>query len=348
MTEAPTDAAKRELGCDEDILENQVSSDAQESVLKSEDILPIILLELKGALLEEPLGHTATDALNPTTEGTLSWKASLCSLLLVNRSFFQAGSNLLWNTMETLEPVFRLLPWYTKTRYNGLGNYQYNGSVDWERFNFYASRIQGFHLISSPEDDFPISSPWLLQLLTLHERPDPLFPILQSIIVIPEAFPRLQVLFLLVGPSLRSLEVFSCSEISDYAIIPSDWEAYASESEEAFTEEVLDNLIALLPRVSVSSPQLQSLTYRGPFSVDLFHHLSQLKSLVSMHLTMANSYGGLLAPSKCFAKLTSLQHLVLEAPLLDVEFPLPEVVAVELDTLEIAVGQHTSLRERIQ
>ncbi|RXW18323.1 hypothetical protein EST38_g7535 [Candolleomyces aberdarensis] len=348
-TEAPTDPAKRELGCDEDILENQVLSDAQESVLESEDILPIILLELKGALLEEPLGHTATDASSPTTGRTLSWKASLCSLLLVNRSFFQAGSNLLWNTMEILEPVFRLLPWYTKTRYNGLGNFQYNGSVDWERFNFYASRIQGFHLISSPEDDFSISSSWLLQLFTLHERPDPLFPILQSIIVTPEAFPGLQVLFLLVGPSLRLLEVFSCSEISDSASIPSDWEAYAGESKEGFREEVQANLIAVLPKVSVSSPQLQSFTYRGPVSMDLFLHISQLKGLVSMNLTMANAYGALLAPYKCLAKLSSLRHLVLEAPLLDALdwWPSPEErVNVDLDTLQVTTTATQQFRLR--
>jgi hypothetical protein len=172
---------------------------------------------------------------------------------------------------------------------------------------------------------------------------------LQSIIVTPKAFPGLHVLFLLIGPSLRSLEIFSCSKISDYADIPPDWEAYAGESKEAFREEVQENLIAVLPKVSVSSLQLQSFTYRGPFSNDLFHHISQLKGLVSMQLTMANLHNGLLAPLGCFSKLASLRHLVLEAPLLQAETSLPHPLVVALDTLKITTnpGQHSCLRDSI-
>jgi hypothetical protein len=92
-------------------------------VLKSEDILPIILLELKGYLLDldQPLSDHTMDPSSSTGEKTSSWRASFLPLLLVDKSFLQAGSNLLWNTMETLAPVFRLLPWYKKTKYKGLG-----------------------------------------------------------------------------------------------------------------------------------------------------------------------------------------------------------------------------------
>ncbi|KAJ2911907.1 hypothetical protein MD484_g8507, partial [Candolleomyces efflorescens] len=255
--------------------------------------------------------------------------------------------------METLAPVFKLLPWYTKTpKYMGLGSFKYSGSIDWERFNFYASRIQRFHLKYSPEEDFSIPWAWLLQLFTLHERPDPLFPILQSIIVTPNAFPGLPVLFLLVGPSLRSLELFSCSKIFDYGNIPPDWEACARESQEA-SERAQENLIAVLPRVSMGSPQLQSLTYQGPLSDDLFHQFSQLKGLVSMHLTMVDRRSGLRAPIECFSKLKSLKHLVLEAPLIQTtetsETSLEHPFVMGLNTLKVMVNsdQHTYFQNNV-
>ncbi|KAJ2923466.1 hypothetical protein H1R20_g13628, partial [Candolleomyces eurysporus] len=81
--------------------------------------------------------------------------------------------------------------------------------------------------------------------------------------------------------------------------------------------------------------------------MDLFHHVSQLKGLISIRLTMASAYGTLFrAPSRCFAKLTSLRHLVLEAPLLRVVSvsPAPEAAVVKLDSLKITTKPHQHIR----
>jgi hypothetical protein len=72
--------------------------------MTSEDLLPLILLDLKELVVVE----------------APNWRGALAPLLLVNESFFHSTGNLLWNTMDSLTHVFKLLPWF-KPEYKGIG-----------------------------------------------------------------------------------------------------------------------------------------------------------------------------------------------------------------------------------
>jgi hypothetical protein len=306
-------------------------------VLQNEDLLPLILVHLKDVLQDEALrngeeGSGASDDGKAEEDGNSdtgqSWKNDFASLILVNMSFFRAGTAILWKNMENLAPLFGLLPWF-KQEYRGVRvsgrtsffrifegswyllpqTFSSTSPSSWERFNLYASLVQGLILKAAP--DITITTPWLLQLITLPGRPDPLLPNLQSISVNPEAYSGLHFLFLLLGESLESLDIAPCSVWEDYDLFPDNWQ---DNQNPQLAQETQESLLAVLPTVSFSAPHLRSFKYTGPTSAELFHHISNLKNLVSLALAITNpqdrhSLGRL-------RELPLLQKLTIEAPLL--------------------------------
>jgi hypothetical protein len=73
-----------------------------QQVLLSQDILPEIV-----ACLEE------------ISEAT-RWKDVIARLLVTNKAFFHAGIGSLWKSLDSLVPIFRLLPWFTTQSYTGV------------------------------------------------------------------------------------------------------------------------------------------------------------------------------------------------------------------------------------
>ncbi|KAF6743880.1 hypothetical protein DFP72DRAFT_931155, partial [Ephemerocybe angulata] len=144
--------------------------------LKNEDILTLVLLELK-RLLEQ-------DALPPASLSR--WESVFASLLRISGPFFRSGIDILWNEMKSLVPAFKLLPWYNGKEYRGVETYKYTGAREWDRFSLYASRIRRLRLFSLDESIIPDSL--ILQLLNLHGRPEPQFPALQFIRISPKAW----------------------------------------------------------------------------------------------------------------------------------------------------------------
>lgn len=73
-------------------------------VLFNEDILPEIIFQFKSLF-----------------EGENGWKQPVSRLLVVSKAVFYAGLCILWQSMDSLKPAFKLLPWFTKPKYEGLG-----------------------------------------------------------------------------------------------------------------------------------------------------------------------------------------------------------------------------------
>ncbi|KAF6757980.1 hypothetical protein DFP72DRAFT_1167833 [Ephemerocybe angulata] len=277
------------------------SPNAKDQVLTSDDILPIILRHLKDELdkLDPAIGSGASEVRK-------GWKGAIASLLPVNGTFFHSGANMLWHTMDSAITALELLPWY-EAPYGGVGGYSYSGSEDWKRFTKYAPRIQQFKL--QTKESCNIELLWLVELLTLDGRPDPLFPSLQSILFAPNACrSRILTLTILLGPSLRSLEIAAASELRGYETIPPDWCHNVTGSRLTARDLLQDNIMAAIPKLSSSSSRLQSFTYRGPTNEAFFQRLSNIKTLESLVLilTAEDRSGHVLRPLRALPNLQSL------------------------------------------
>ncbi|KAF5339156.1 hypothetical protein D9611_011190 [Ephemerocybe angulata] len=254
------------------------SPNAKDQVLTSDDILPIILRHLKDDLdkLDPAIGSGASQVRK-------GWKGAIASLLPVNGTFFHSGVNMLWHTMDSIVPVLKLLPWY-KSPYKGVGGFAYSGRNDWKQVTEYATRIQQFDLQTRASCDIDLL--WLVELLTLHERPDPFFPHLQAVSFSPDACRTLRILMFLMCPSLESLVVHAGSEVRGYESYPDDWRNSDRRSHVAATQLLQDNVLASFPKLSSSSTRLRSLTYRGPTNKEILERISNIGTITFLDLTL--------------------------------------------------------------
>ncbi|KAF6758012.1 hypothetical protein DFP72DRAFT_210659 [Ephemerocybe angulata] len=280
------------------------SPNAKDQVLTSDDILPIILRHLKDELdkLDPAIGTGASQVRK-------GWKGAIASLLPVNGTFFHSGANMLWHTMDSIVPALKLLPWY-KSPYKGVGGFKYSGRKDWEPFTEYATRIHQFNFRKRAHCDIELL--WLVELLTLHERPDPFFARLQTVSFSPDACRALRGLMFIMCPSLELLVVHAASELRGYETYPDDWRNSSRGSHVAATQLLQDNLLASLPKLSSSSTRLTSLTYRGPTNEEILQRISNISTLTRLDLTLTaqDSSGHCL---RALRKLPLLQTLVVAA-----------------------------------
>ncbi|KAF5339121.1 hypothetical protein D9611_011170 [Ephemerocybe angulata] len=113
-----------------------------------------------------------------------SWTAPWARLALVNRAFFNASTGVLWEHLSTFEPALRLLnasvtdslgeSWCPESNLNAIS------SKEWDRFKLYSSKTRS---LAFKTPIYPIGLPWILQLTTSKQRPDPLFPALSRLFV---------------------------------------------------------------------------------------------------------------------------------------------------------------------
>ncbi|KAJ3542266.1 hypothetical protein NMY22_g3572 [Coprinellus aureogranulatus] len=227
----------------------ELSAYAQEEVLGSMDILPTIFNHLKDQLQLEVL----------ECANVLRWQTAFYTVVLTSRSFFEAGIPTLWHTMESFEACLRLLPWSQGT-YKGLGVYEYSGVKDWERFSFYAWYIKRMKL--AMECTASLEEGWLSELLALRERPDPIFPTLQSVDVasilsLPPTF-----LLLVTSESLRVLRLRVAAAL------------------------VGPGILSIFPKMPQRSCNLTTIQFTGASTPQLFHHLAKIASLTSVSLSL--------------------------------------------------------------
>lgn len=241
--------------------------------------MPIILGQLRDVLESDDLARAADER--------RGWRGLFTLVLSINDAFFDAGANMLWNTMESIIPVLKLLPWF-KDPYQGVGGYDYSGSGDWKTFLSYASRVQRFRFTSLASID--IDPFYVLELVTLPGRPDPFFSGLQSLSLAPDACRQISPLTLFFGPSLKSLEILTASELSGYEILPADWNWTASGL--VATEALRKRILAAFPKSPNCLPNLTIFKYRGPTNEDFFRQIAKYKAIVSLDLTLTAPDGG--------------------------------------------------------
>ncbi|KAJ3503625.1 hypothetical protein NMY22_g18185 [Coprinellus aureogranulatus] len=221
------------------------SAHAQE-VLGSMDLLPTIFNHLRDQLQLEVL----------ECANVFRWQTAFYPVVLTSRSFFEAGIPTLWHTMESFEACLRLLPWSQST-YKGLGRMKL-----------------------AMECTASLEEGWLSELLALRERPDPLFPTLQSVDVasifsLPPTF-----LLLFTSDPLRSLRLRVAA---------------------AF---VGPGILSIFPEIPQRSRNLTTIQFTGASSPPLFHHIAKIVSLTSVSLSLLSD-----ASPKDISRLRLLPNL---------------------------------------
>lgn len=206
------------------------------------------------------------------------WKKSFASLLRVCDAFHRVGASVLWEEMDSMIPVLKLLPWYgdSERRYSGMGTHKYERELDWLRFQLYTSKIRRMRIARQCDVELPPH--WTLELITLQGRPNPLFPSLQSITFGRGTHPSISCIVLLVNPSLQSVDI-TIQPLAD-----TNGPVGVTASQPAET-----NLLAVLPAMSFSTPRLRKFDYQGPLNEKITHGLSNLRNLTSLHLEITNA-----------------------------------------------------------
>ncbi|KAJ3542269.1 hypothetical protein NMY22_g3577 [Coprinellus aureogranulatus] len=246
------------------------------------------------------------------------WKRTMAQLLLVNRAFFHTGIDVLWHSMDSFVPVFKLLPWFSGSFYKGIGMFKYTGAEDWERFKFYAAYIRQF-AISPTSKAFEIDRYHMDELYTLPGMPKPFFPKLQHIAVDFYGLTRVPSLFLFITPSLLSLDLSSAPRY------PNPITAQGAGPVIVFTDQPpeFNHIMAVLSRISLLSIHLERLEYHGITNECFWVRLSTLEFLRYLRVEIKS------ADNPTFLQI--LRHL-------------PRLENLELEALGFKLGEQSHRR----
>lgn len=119
----------------------------------------------------------------------------------------------------------------------------------------------------------------IVELLTLPGRPDPLFPNLQHIDILPSGLSCVPSLFFFVNPSLQTF--------SHLSRIPRT--TFPTSSVSSDSSAPSDELMTVLPRMAITCSHLQYFEYSGPTDNDFLIRLCKLTSLKILRLTITNN-----------------------------------------------------------
>lgn len=123
-----------------------------------------------------------------------------------------------------------------------------------------------------------MAAPYIVELLTLPGRPEPLFPKLQDVAILPMGSVSVPSLFFLITPSMRTFERLAVTPLD-----PPDGRDMGLDS-----SSPPEDLMAAIPRMTVSSFHLHSFSYSGPTNEEFMARLCQLTTLKTLRLTITN------------------------------------------------------------
>ncbi|KAJ2913532.1 hypothetical protein MD484_g6881, partial [Candolleomyces efflorescens] len=223
----------------------------------------------------------------PTFEGQ-KWRSFFANLATVNWAFFHASIAILWETMDTLEPLFELiLPCDTiqdsTTPLVPLTYWATISSEDWKRFETYSSRTKTLVLNrkTSPEVDLS----WLFYIANSNKRPTQLFPAVKN-------------LFLTSNDTLSLFIAFHVAPQLDILCINLDEESHEPDN---------DSTVALACSVAENAGKLTSFRLVHPTSSRITMDVARISSLTSLYLRIHNGTSS--EDLACLNELTSLQVL---------------------------------------
>ncbi|KAG2007001.1 hypothetical protein CC2G_014730 [Coprinopsis cinerea AmutBmut pab1-1] len=203
--------------------------------------------------------------------GPSQWKRHLLPLVLVT-PFFKAATDMIWEHMHCLLPVFSLLPSF-KAEATG---YSFGGITDdeWSSgFYLYTEKVKQF-TFTSPCVFEEISQSWLSFLL-IESLKRPFFPSLKSFTLLHGAQSALKILPMTIHPAFQSLDM-QLRSIMNTTAVPKDWET------EGEGDSGIDPFVS---SVASLTSQLKKLRYRGPLTDSSLISISRLKKLHSLSLT---------------------------------------------------------------
>jgi hypothetical protein len=188
---------------------NSIGWGAINEGLLSADIVPVIVSHLRQLVSENDEGEKSN--------------APILPILLVNRAFFDAGANVLWENIHGLDPLFKLLPWFdalcggAQVREQQFARdirrltwpfhqvSEVASGADWNRFNLYASRVRELAFSCGGEEP-PL---WVRGLgdLALPGMPVPMFPNLRMADISSIDFMSPKTLRLFIPPRLEEFRL---------------------------------------------------------------------------------------------------------------------------------------------
>ncbi|KAJ3514644.1 hypothetical protein NMY22_g14666 [Coprinellus aureogranulatus] len=135
-------------------------------VLKTVELLDLIIVCLKIAAVDS-CGR----------EAPARWKFKLRHLLTVNRAFFRATADMIWEDMNSLSPFIALLG---PSGSNTVTEFRHGISTEkWERFKIYASRTRAISVLNDPTAPV-MPACWAMSIESSPFRPTPMFPRLRE------------------------------------------------------------------------------------------------------------------------------------------------------------------------
>ncbi|KAF8902394.1 hypothetical protein CPB84DRAFT_862119 [Gymnopilus junonius] len=225
------------------------SISARSQVLANEDLLDLIFSYFDPAFFEDILTMDSTT------------KSALLSVCLTCKSFYTPALDLLWRVMNSIIPIFKLIPAFTKVN----DTYTLSGVINQyhiARLEMHTRKIRCLHL-KTPHDAIPSH---ILFRFT-HLRKFSLFPALTRLHIPSLAVEYLRgieglnFLFLAHGKSLSTITLGGINASTD-----------------AFTSSFLSAL-------SQECESIQKLTLTGRLTPDTLHFVSEFQHLQTLNLT---------------------------------------------------------------
>ncbi|KAF6757963.1 hypothetical protein DFP72DRAFT_889524 [Ephemerocybe angulata] len=200
-----------------------------------------------------------------------SWTGLFAGLARVNRTFFHASTAVLWENLDTLEPLFgTVLPADrqrdTNELFIPLSYFGGTSKQNLDRFRVYTKHTKSLRL--SRKTSPKVDTPWALYLATDNRRTQPLFPSLKRLFLTSNDNLSLLVAFL-VAPTIRFISV--------------------NLDEESERVEDDESAVALTMLLSERATRLTSATLIHPFTAHTASTMFGIKSLTSLNMNIIST-----------------------------------------------------------
>ncbi|KAF6758029.1 hypothetical protein DFP72DRAFT_889707 [Ephemerocybe angulata] len=201
-----------------------------------------------------------------------SWTTIFAGLARVNRTFFHASTAVLWENLDTLEPLFgTVLPadrqgGDTNELFIPLSYFGGTSTQHMDRFRLYTKHTKSLKL--SRKTSPKVNATWALYLATDNRRTQPLFPSLKRLFLTSNDNLSLLVAFL-VAPTIRFISV--------------------NMDEEVRRLEDDESAVALTMLLSERATRLTSATLVHPFNTNTASAMFGIKSLTSLSINIIST-----------------------------------------------------------
>ncbi|RXW16362.1 hypothetical protein EST38_g9497 [Candolleomyces aberdarensis] len=220
------------------------------------------------------------------------WKAIFAKLALVNRTFFHASTDVLWEVMDTVQPFFQRLldPDMDEDGMligGALSYFEDFLPTHWERFELYSSKMKT--LILHRKNTLTVRNGWLYLLSIIKGRPQLLFPSVKR-------------LYLTSNDDFSLFIAFQALPEINFLSIDFDKESIEDDAE---------SCVALTRALRTNAPELTALRILNPVTSHLIDRLSKLSPLTFVHLRINDD---IQMADECerLNSLRSLEKLVIE------------------------------------